>query len=209
VVDYIGDELMAMWGAPKPQADHAMKACLAACDMLQCKAEIDSRWLAVVGEPIDFRTGICSGIATVGNIGSTRKFKYGPLGETVNLASRLQGVAKHFGVRQVISSATAAGLSGAGHILCRPFGTVRVVNMDQPVPAFELCERPSREFQLLAHEFSQVVDTIQRGDTAACGEKLSEMKRIFPADLATQMLTERLLSGQTIDPYCIWRFDTK
>jgi len=209
VVDYIGDELMAMWGAPKPQADHAIKACLAACDMLQCKTEIDSRWLAEVGEPIDFRTGICSGVATVGNIGSTRKFKYGPLGETVNLASRLQGVAKHFGVRQVISGATAIGLKAASDILCRPLGTVRVVNMDQPVNAFELCERPSREFEILAAGFSRAIAAIEANDLPVCIDQIGQLTSRFPNDTAVQMLASRLATGEPIDSHCIWRFDTK
>lgn len=209
VVDYIGDELMAMWGAPKPQADHALKACLAACDLLQCKTEIDSRWLAEVGEPIDFRTGICSGIATVGNIGSTRKFKYGPLGETVNLASRLQGVAKHFGVRQVISSATAAGLTGASNILCRPLGTLRVVNMDQPVKAFELCERPSRDFARLASAFSKAIEAIEANDMTSCCARVNQLTDQFPNDTASQMLAARMQCGDPIDANCIWRFDTK
>lgn len=209
VVDYIGDELMAMWGAPKPQADHALKACLAACDLLQCKAEIDSRWLAEVGEPIDFRTGICSGIATVGNIGSSRKFKYGPLGETVNLASRLQGVAKHFGVRQVISNATAAGLSSVSNILCRPLGTVRVVNMNQPVNVFELCERPSPDFEILASGFSRAIAAIEANDMAVCNEQVRQLRSRFPDDTAVQMLAARLDTGDPIEAHCIWRFDTK
>jgi adenylate cyclase len=209
VVDYIGDELMAMWGAPKPQADHALKACLAACDLLQCKAAIDSRWLAEVGEPIDFRTGICSGIATVGNIGSSRKFKYGPLGETVNLASRLQGVAKHFGVRQVISSETAAGLMSGSNILCRPLGTVSVVNMEKPVSVFELCEKPCGRFESLASWFSHAIDAIRVGDLMTCKTEVSQLVRHFPDDTATQMLAARLQSGETIDGQCIWRFETK
>ncbi|HBJ35798.1 MAG TPA: hypothetical protein DDZ51_13840 [Planctomycetaceae bacterium] len=209
VVDYIGDELMAMWGAPKPQADHALKACLAACDLLTCKAEIDIRWLAEVGEPIDFRTGICSGIATVGNIGSSRKFKYGPLGETVNLASRLQGVAKHFGVRQVISNSTAAGLSSSGRILCRPLGTVRVVNMDQPVNVFELCERPSPDFEILATGFSRAIKAIESNDMTFCNQQVEQLKSRFPNDTAVRMLAARLETGDPIEARCIWRFDTK
>lgn len=110
VVDYIGDELMAMWGAPKPERDHALKACRAANALMNCKQKIDELWSKRIEANIDFRIGICSGVASVGNTGSKRRLKYGPLGNTVNLASRLQNAAKQFGVQQLISQETAIGI---------------------------------------------------------------------------------------------------
>jgi len=209
VVDYIGDELMAMWGAPKPQADHALKVCLAACDLLRCKGEIDQHWRDKIGESIDFRTGICSGIASVGNIGSTRKFKYGPLGETVNLASRLQGVAKHLGVRQLISQQTAAGLTAGGSPSFRPLGTVRVVNMEQPVEVFELCEHPCQSFDRLAAGFQNVLQAIKNVDLQSAYQHLVTLQSEYPQDKATHILAARLAAGERINTECLWHFDTK
>src|SRR5262249_30543675 len=95
LVDYIGDELMAMWGAPEPQEDHARLACRAALDMLARLPGLSERWQPVLGEPIEIGLGINTGVARVGKSGSPHKIRYGPLGNTVNLASRVQGATKY------------------------------------------------------------------------------------------------------------------
>ena len=83
LIDYIGDELIAMWGAPKEEPEHAKLACKAALDMLDSLPEMSDRWKAVIGEPIELGIGINTGVAQVGNTGSHRKFKYGAgLGNT-------------------------------------------------------------------------------------------------------------------------------
>jgi adenylate cyclase len=209
VVDYIGDELMAMWGAPKAQADHALKACKAACDLLRCKELIDRQWLQEIGQPIDFRTGICSGVASVGNIGSSMKFKYGPLGDTVNLASRLQGAGKHFGVRQLISRATADSLQASQSLVCRPLGTTRLANMAHPIEVFELCEEYTPRFNQLALAFADIIDAIKRSDFAKTWELLKHLASSYPEDRPTQLLVQRLSTGERMDPACLWRFDAK
>ena len=110
LVDYIGDELMAMWGAPTEQPDHATLACRAALDMLEKLPEMVGRWKPVLGEEFDLGIGVNTGTARVGNTGTIRKFKYGPLGTTVNLASRVQGATKHFKARLIITGQTKAAI---------------------------------------------------------------------------------------------------
>src|SRR5207244_12765308 len=85
LVDYVGDELLAMWGAPASQPDHAVRACRSALGMLASVQVLNDRWLTTVKEPMGLSIGINSGTARVGNVGSERKFKYGALGTTVNL----------------------------------------------------------------------------------------------------------------------------
>ena len=97
LVDYLGDELMAMWGAPIAQVDHADLACRAAKEMIQSLPDISERWQAELGCSVELGIGINSGVARVGNTGSRQKFKYGPLGDTVNVASRVQGASKYLG----------------------------------------------------------------------------------------------------------------
>ncbi len=77
LVDYIGDELIAMWGAPKEEPDHPRLACLAALDIVARLPSLSERWLGDVGEPTSLGIGINTGIAQVGNTGSVYKFKYG------------------------------------------------------------------------------------------------------------------------------------
>ena len=135
LVDYVGDEMMAMWGAPQAQPDHAERACLAALAMLDQLPDLDARWRATLGEPMAFGIGIDTGVARVGNTGSRRKFKYGPLGNTVNRASRVQGATKHFKARVLITSTTSAKLGP--EFQTRRLGKTRVVGMAEPL---ELCE---------------------------------------------------------------------
>lgn len=106
LVDYIGDAILAIWGAPEIQTDHAERACLAAIEMVSCLSELGPRWEGVLGERMDLSIGINSGMAQVGNIGSRHKFKYGALGPTVNLCSRIQGLNKRVGTRILIADST-------------------------------------------------------------------------------------------------------
>jgi adenylate cyclase len=136
LVDYIGDELMAMWGAPVEQPDHAELACRAALDMLQDLPDLNQRWAPVIGEAVDIGIGVNSGLARVGNVGSNRKFKYGPLGNTVNLASRVQGATKYLLTKALMTGATRTrvGADFQARRLCR----ARVVNIGEPVELYEL-----------------------------------------------------------------------
>src|SRR5262249_53518498 len=90
IVDYAGDGILAMWNAPVAQPDHAARACRAALAMQAELPALNAAWQPVVGSPLVLGVGVNSGMAQVGNTGSSRKFKYGPHGHTVNLASRVQ-----------------------------------------------------------------------------------------------------------------------
>jgi adenylate cyclase len=136
LVDYIGDELMAMWGAPEAQPDHAERACLAALDMLGRLPELNARWQPILGEPMGLGIGLNTGTARVGNIGSKRKFKYGPLGDTVNVASRVQGANKYFKSNLLLTRATRDRLGP--QFRTRRLGSVRVVNIADPIELHEL-----------------------------------------------------------------------
>jgi adenylate cyclase len=108
---FIGDAVMAFWGAPLPVADHAARALGAALRMRRALTEL-SRDFAVRGLPVlDARMGLHTGTAVVGNVGSRDRFNYTILGDTVNLASRLESLNKHYGTRILVSQAvaTAAG----------------------------------------------------------------------------------------------------
>src|SRR5262249_19139262 len=83
LVDYSGDELMAMWGAPRDQPDQAVRAVRAGLAILAALPRLSERWRDVLGGPVSVGVGINSGVARVGNTGSRFKFKYGPLGNAV------------------------------------------------------------------------------------------------------------------------------
>lgn len=208
VVDYIGDELMAMWGAPKPQADHAVQACLAAHELLACCDPIDREWRERTGQAINFRIGICSGRASVGNTGSIRRLKYGPLGNTVNLACRLQSAAKQFGVRLLVSATTAAAVREQPQLICRPLGTAKFVNISAPVEVFELGSRKQPEHVELSSRYAHILQAWKNAEWEQARRQLREVADCYPHDGPTQRLLERL-QGPGRDPACVWPLESK
>jgi adenylate cyclase len=131
---YIGDAVMALWGAPRLDADQARNACQAALDAIT--AVRDSGITDDRGNPLQVRIGLHSGIAVVGNIGSSRRLNYTAIGDTVNLASRLEGVNKVFGTSILISEETklAAGMA----FVTRELAEVSVLGRAEPIRVHEL-----------------------------------------------------------------------
>jgi adenylate cyclase len=140
LVDYVGDGLLAMWNAPFDQPEHATLACRAAVAMLAELPGLDNRWRDTIGGPIKLGIGLNTGLAQVGNTGSMFKFKYGPLGHTVNLASRVEGATKQLGVPAMMTGSTHAKLGNTlpTRRLCR----ARVVGMEGVVELHELATTP-------------------------------------------------------------------
>jgi adenylate cyclase len=136
LVDYMGDGLIAMWNAPTDHPCHAASACRAALAMLGEMPALSAQWQDVIEGNLAIGVGLNTGPAMVGNTGSAVKFKYGPLGHTVNLASRVEGATKHFGVPALISGSTRIhiGEGFATRRLCR----VRVLGIGHPVDLYEL-----------------------------------------------------------------------
>ena len=155
IVDYVGDELMAMWGAPDEQPDHAARACRTALTMFESLPALNERWQAIVKEPLNFGVGISTGNAQVGNVGSRIKFKYGALGNTVNLGSRVQGATKHLKASLLITEATQARLDES--FLTRRLCQVRVVNIAQPVTLFELAQPNRPNWNVLKGDYEQAL----------------------------------------------------
>lgn len=208
VVDYIGDEMMAMWGAPKPQSDHALLACVASERLMNCREAINERWQSITGYPIDFRIGICSGIASVGNTGSLSRLKYGPLGNTVNLASRMQSAGKQLGVQQLVSHSTVQAIGTHPDIAFRPLGTARFVNIPEPISVFEIGSRQDPSFTDLVEDYENLVLQLQQGKFEEASATLNELSAKFPADKTTQILSQRL-SLDGIETECTWPLETK
>lgn len=136
---YIGDAIVAIFGAPLADPDHAGNAVRAA---LHCRArlqELNGNAAGFAGHALQQRIGLNSGEALVGNIGSRRRFNYTVVGDVVNLASRLEGANKFFGTAVVASPATVA-LAGSA-FAWREIDTVRVKGRTGTVGVFEpLCE---------------------------------------------------------------------
>lgn len=210
LVDYIGDELVAMWGAPQPCTDHPIHACRAAVDMLTRRDVLSDQWRDVIGEATSYCIGINTGPARVGNTGSKRKFKYGPLGNTVNLASRVQGATKFVRRPLVVSEATARCLDEefATRRLCR----VELVNIAEPVVLYELSGRAEQSWHDLRDRYESALDAFERGDFAVATRILGNLLTDYPDDGPTVLLLARtveLLAQPTADFSPVWKLSSK
>src|SRR5262249_2320593 len=104
---YIGDAVMAFWGAPRPQEAHPLLACRAALAIREGLRDMQRRLAAEDRPTIEARIGINTGVALVGNIGSPSRLNYTAMGDAVNLASRLEGLNKVYGTTIVVGETTA------------------------------------------------------------------------------------------------------
>jgi adenylate cyclase len=198
IVDYVGDEVMAMWGAPEDQPDHAIRACRTALAMFESLPKVNERWQSVIGEPLDLGIGVNSGIAQVGNVGSKIKFKYGALGNTVNLGSRVQGATKHLKSSLLITDATRAG-AGAG-FPTRRLCQVRVVNIAQPVTLFELARSPKPEWSTLKLAYEEALDAFTRGEFRQACRVLGPLVIDHPDDGPALILLSRAVNCLVENP---------
>ena len=133
---YMGDAIMAVYGAPLDQPDHAVRACRTALDMMQELKKLQKKW-SDEGRPVlDIGVGINSGDMVVGNMGSQMRFDYTVMGDSVNLGSRLEGINKEYGTNIVISEYTYAAVKDT--LLCRELDSVRVKGKKLPVKIYEL-----------------------------------------------------------------------
>ena len=111
VIDFFGDGLSAFWNAPIEQSEHPMFACLCAINLLESLPALNQRWEHRLGKKLKAGIGLHTGMAQVGNSGSRTRLKYGPQGNTVNIASRIESMTREVGCPLIISSTTAERVS--------------------------------------------------------------------------------------------------
>jgi adenylate cyclase len=133
---YIGDAVMAFWGSPFPQADHAKRACAAALDMSARLEELNLKWEVEGKKQLEIGIGVNSGRVSVGNMGSGKRFAWTVMGDAVNLASRLEGQNKEYHTTRIISEFTHAQVKD--HYVCRELDKIRVKGKMKPVGIYEL-----------------------------------------------------------------------
>ena len=133
---FIGDGVMAFWGAPALLDDHAWRACVAALRIQRGMDALNERWIADGLKPLNVRIGIHSDAVLVGNIGSRERMSYTVMGDGVNVAARLEGINKEFGTRVCVSHAV---FKEAGERLCvRPIDDVTVKGRRSKIPIYEV-----------------------------------------------------------------------
>jgi adenylate cyclase len=211
VIDkYIGDAIMAYWGPPFVGADeHAALACQAALDMLAALEQFRAELPDLLGQrhalpEISVRIGIATGEVVVGTIGSDMARNYSVLGDSVNLASRLEGANKAYGTRILISAATQRLLGGA--LATRQIDALRVVGKQQPERVFELLA-PGEEATRHA-PYTEGLSAYRAGDWAAAQAAFAS-RSDDPAAQAMLARVTRLMEAPPAQWDGVWSLSEK
>jgi adenylate cyclase len=133
---YVGDAIVAVWGAPLPQADHAGRACRAALSMVTRLHSLQGAWQQRGWPELRIGIGINSGPMVVGNMGSVQRLSYTVIGDNVNLGSRLEGLNKLYGTEIMASESTVRAADDT--LVTRELDMVRVKGKNLPVRIFEI-----------------------------------------------------------------------
>lgn len=211
LVDYVGDELLAMWGAPGEQLQHAALAVETARAMLSAIEVLRERWKDVLPSRFGAGIGVNTGMARVGNVGSRQKFKYGPLGQAINIGSRLQSATKQFAVDCLISgaSASAAGCLSSSRRLAK----LTVVGMADPIDVYQIVVNPDRDWENLVKQYQESLVDYEQTRFVQAAKRLGNLMSMFPDDRPSRMLLARALQAMDDNPQddfdSILRLNTK
>jgi adenylate cyclase len=204
--EYVGDELMAIFGAPLDQPDHAQRACTTALEMSRELAALREEWARIGRPALRARTGINSGPMLVGNLGSRYRFAYGALGDNVNLGSRLEGLNREYGTEIIIGENTAR-LVGDGFRL-RELDMVRVKGRQNAVRVYELLAKAGdplpEPLERALKPFASGLDAYRRQAWEEAVVFFKGALKANPADGASITMLERCRIYQQTPPPPDW-----
>ena len=210
IVDYVGDEVIAMWGAPFAAENQASAACHAAIAMFKSLSNIDTKWQPITQSPTHVGVGINSGRVRVGNTGCQLKLKYGPLGSAVNIASRVQGATRYLRTPILITGATAAMLHDEFPIrrLCQ----LRVKNIETPIDIFEVSIAIRDDWGARCRDYALALADWEQGKIQDAVNSLSQIVATYRDDVPALVMLSRAIevwsNGQTnYDP--VWTLSSK
>ena len=158
--------------------------------MLNVLPEISERWQQELGTKVELGIGINSGVARVGNTGSQQRLKYGPLGDPVNVASRVQGATKYLGADCLFTDSTLAALKDPPPK--RRLARVQMINIEHPVDIYELPASPSDDWETLQLRYEKALTTLENQNVGSARELATQLALDFPDDRATSSLLVRL-----------------
>ena len=196
---YIGDAVMAVYGAPVPKPDHAARALATAAAMHRALALLAPS-LRARGIELRIGVGINTGEMVVGNMGSRERFDYTVVGDAVNLASRLEGLSKVYGVFCVVGPHTRRA-APAGYRF-RELDLVRVKGKGQPVAIHELLAGPDGEVvdYLELGRWDVALAAFRGGDLVAARAAFAAFAAVNPADTVVSLYHERLAALGDVAP---------
>ncbi len=203
---YMGDGIMAFFGRPVDYKDHALKACFAAIDSMERLEVIRRPIQEQTGADLRVRIGINTGPVVVGNMGSKMAFGYTVIGDSVNLAARLEPTNKEYGTACLISETTYQAVKD--QVVARPIDMIRVKGKTKPIFVYELLERASRG---IPPQLELLVNLYSRGLEAYLSRRFEEAAGIFaramelaPGDGPSRILHARVRQLMVSPPPDSW-----
>lgn len=190
---YMGDAIMAVYGAPLDQPDHALRACKTSLEMLTSLDILREKWRQEGRPELDIGIGLNSGDMVVGNMGSQMRFDYTVMGDRVNLGSRLEGLNKVYGTRIIVSEYTRDVV--ADQLLLRELDSVRVKGKANPVKIYELLGMQGEVTQNLQDFISRFETGLARYRDCRWDEAsgmFEEALRIRPGDAPSRLYLGRI-----------------
>jgi adenylate cyclase len=202
---YIGDAVMAIWGAPFDEPDHAERCCLGAVSMLARLAELKVQWRAQGSPVLEIGIGINTGIASVGNMGSALRYGYTAMGDAVNLASRLEGLNKEYGTQILISESTRRALRDDQFIF-REIDFIRVKGKLRPVTIYEILVPGAKESggEELVLQFGVAREAYKRRDWLAARSGWAAILERWPVDGPSRVFLARCEEYIAVEPPGEW-----
>ncbi|TSC55448.1 MAG: adenylate cyclase [Parcubacteria group bacterium Gr01-1014_18] len=176
IVDkFIGDAIMAFWNAPLDLTDHPQWAAKTTQDMSAALVDFNRKWTAQGYPPVDIGIGLNTGAAIVGNVGSSNRFDYTLIGDSVNLASRVEGLNKEYGTQILVTESTYTKIKA--QFLCRYVDLVAVKGKTKGVSLYEILNKPyTPQYLKLYQEAVQNYKERRFNQAALEFEKLSKME---------------------------------
>ena len=201
VMNLIGDAIFAIWNAPQEQADHHERACRAALLLNEALVKFESASLSL---PLRTRVGLHTGVVCVGNIGSSKRFDYTAIGESVNLASRLEGLNKQLGTN--ILATREIQKTAGDRLVSRLVGHFKFKGFDQVVEVHEMIgtveiEEATRAWR---QSFAAALRCFQRKSFDEAEDGFRKTLELHPADGPSQFYLERLPALKANAPASDW-----
>ena len=204
-----GDAIMALFGAPVPSEDHALKACESALALMQKMEELAQ----TTGSGLKLRIGIASGESIVGNMGSVKRFDYTAMGDTVNIASRLESGNKFYGTRVLVNA--EAMNAGQSTLSFRRVDRVRFKGKKEAVDIYEVLgwkSEMSPEGAEVLNEWHQALEYYRNGAWNEAETRLQAMLTKMPGDKAAEAYLKRIEVLKMNPPAGwdgVWTFEVK
>jgi len=200
---FIGDAIMAFWNAPLEEPEHAVAACTAALAFQQKLEDMKRADPALAG--LAARVGIATGEVLVGNIGSHHRMNYTVMGDTVNLASRLEGLGKLYGTRILVSEASRR--EAGERVVMRVIDVVAVkgkktgVRVYEPLATAAGADERTKKIAALSET---AIEAYLAREFAAAAARYAELLELLPGDLAATTLRARCEAFEREPPLEEW-----